>query len=117
LLVVDNANNSDILFRARQLKGIINYLPKSEMGVVVYTMRTLEVARETRGDVVELRAIDRQDTVAFLTKLLTRKELLRDNTMLTELLDELTYLLLAIAQAAAYLNRNCMLIVKYLKLL
>jgi hypothetical protein len=37
--------------------------------------------------------------------------------MLTELLDELTYLPLAIAQAAAYLNRNRMSIAKYLKLL
>jgi tetratricopeptide (TPR) repeat protein len=86
-------------------------------GVVVYTTRTPEVAKETRGDVIELRAIDRQDAVAFLTKSLTRKELLRNNTTLTELLDKLTYLPLAIAQAAAYLNRNRMSVTKYLTLL
>jgi tetratricopeptide (TPR) repeat protein len=117
LLVVDNADDPDILFGAGQSKGIVDYLPKSETGVVVYTTRTPEVAEETRGDVIELGAMDRQDAVAFLTKLLTRKELLRDDTTLTELLDELTYLPLAIAQAAAYLNRNCMSVAKYLQLL
>jgi hypothetical protein len=70
----------------------------------VYTTHTLEVAKETYSDIIKLRAIDRQDAVAFLTKLLTRKELLRNNIILTELLDKLTYLPLAIAQAAAYLN-------------
>jgi hypothetical protein len=59
LLVIDNADDPDILFGARQLKGIVDYLPKSETGVVVYTTRTLEVAEETRGDVVELGAMDR----------------------------------------------------------
>jgi hypothetical protein len=117
LLVVDNADDPDILFGVGQSKGIVDYLPESETGVVVYTTRTPEVAEETRGDVIELGAMDRQDAVAFLTKSLTRKELLRNNTTLTELLDELTYLPLAIAQAAAYLNRNRMSVAKYLKLL
>ncbi|KAF2825327.1 hypothetical protein CC86DRAFT_294722, partial [Ophiobolus disseminans] len=65
---------------------------------------------------IELGAMDRQDALAFLTKSLTRKDLRNDATT-NELLDELTCLPLAIAQAAAYLNRNRMSITRYLQLL
>jgi tetratricopeptide (TPR) repeat protein len=49
--------------------------------------------------------------------LLIRKDLLDNKAITTEVLGELTYLPLAIAQAAAYLNRNRILITQYLKLL
>jgi tetratricopeptide (TPR) repeat protein len=117
LLVVDNADDVDIFFGTEQSKGIANYLPESETGVVVYTTRTPEIAELARGDVLELGAMDRQDAATFLTKSLTRKTLLCDDATTTELLDELTYLPLAIAQAAAYLNRNRMPVAKYLQLL
>jgi hypothetical protein len=80
----------------------------------VYTTRTPEVAQQTRGDAIELGAMDRQDAVTFLTRLLTRKNLLYNDATITELLDELTCLPLAIAQAAAYLNRNRMSVAKYI---
>jgi hypothetical protein len=117
LLVVDNADDVDIFFGTEQSKGIADYLPESETGVVVYTTRTPEIAELARGDVLELGAMDRQDAATFLTKSLSRKTLLRDDATTTELLDELTYLPLAIAQAAAYLDRNRMPVAKYLQLL
>jgi tetratricopeptide (TPR) repeat protein len=117
LLVVDNADDADTFFGTEQSKGIIDYLPESETGIVVYTTRTLEVAGLTRGDVIELGAMDREDAVAFLTKSLIRKDLLRNDATIKGLLDELTYLPLAIAQAAAYLNRNRMSVSRYLQLL
>jgi tetratricopeptide (TPR) repeat protein len=116
LLVVDNADEADIFFGTEQSKGIVEYLPESETGVVVYTTRTPEVAELTRGDVIELGAMDREDAVTFLTKSLARKDILNDATT-TELLDKLTCLPLAIAQAAAYLNRNRVSVSKYLQLL
>jgi hypothetical protein len=117
LLIVDNADDIDIFFGTEQLRGIVDYLPESETGVVVYTTRTLEVAEQTRGDVIELGAMDRQDAVAFLTRSLTREDLLRNDATTNELLDELTCLPLAIAQAAAYLKRNRMPVAKYMQLL
>jgi tetratricopeptide (TPR) repeat protein len=116
LMVVDNADDVDIFFRMEQSRGIVDYLPKSDTGVIMYTTRTPEVAESTRGDVIELAAMDREDAVAFLTKLL-RKDLLHNDATITELLDELACLPLAIAQAAAYLNRNRMSVAKYLQLL
>jgi hypothetical protein len=117
LLVVDNADDVNIFFGTEQTKGIVEYLLESETGVVVYTTRIPEVAELARGDVIELGAIDRQDAATLLTKSLTRKDLLRDNATTTELPDELTCLPFAIAQAAAYLNRNRMSVAKYLQLL
>ncbi|KAF2628862.1 hypothetical protein BU25DRAFT_409876 [Macroventuria anomochaeta] len=121
LLVVDNADDPDIFFGVGQSKGIVDYLPESEEGVTVYTTRTPEVAELTRGDVVEIGAMERHDAADFLTKSLTRKDLLRSDAtaskLLDELLDDLACLPLAIAQAAAYLNRNRMSIAKYLWLL
>ena len=121
LLVVDNADDPDILFRTGRLKGIVDYLPESEEGLVVYTTRTPEVAELTHRDVIELGAMGWQDARDFLTKSLTRKDLLHNdatsNRLLDELLDELTCLPLAIAQAAAYLNRKRMPISEYLRLL
>jgi len=118
LLVVDNADDPDILFGTGHSKGLVDYLPENETGVVVYTTRTLEVAVSlTRGDVIELEAMNRQDAADFLAKSLIRKDLLRDSATKDRLLDELTCLPLAIAQAAAYLNRNRMSVAKYLQLL
>jgi hypothetical protein len=118
LLVVDNADDPDIFFGTEPSRGIVDYLLESESGVVVYTTRTLEVAVSlTRGDVLELDAMDRGDAIDFLSESLVRKELLRNQVMTDKLLDELTCLPLAIAQAAAYLNINRMTITKYLRLL
>jgi len=118
LLVVDNADDPNILFGSGQLEGIVDYLPESEGGVTLYTTRTLEVAVSlTRGDVLELDTMDRGDAMDFLSKSLVRKELLSNQAVTDKLLDELTCLPLAIAQAAAYLNRNRMPVAKYLQLL
>ncbi|CAN9191629.1 unnamed protein product [Alternaria alternata] len=118
LVVVDNADDPNILFGSEQSGGIVDYLPESESGVVVYTTRTLAVAVSlTRGDVLELGAMDRGDAIDFLSESLVRKELLTNQAMTDKLLDELACLPLAIAQAAAYLNINRMTITKYLWLL
>jgi hypothetical protein len=56
--------------------------------------------------VLQVEEMDRPEAINFLKKTLIRKQLLDSETITTELLDELTYLPLAIAQAAAYLNTN-----------
>ncbi|KAL6152542.1 hypothetical protein ACJQWK_04653 [Exserohilum turcicum] len=118
LLVVDNADDADIFFGVGQRRGIFDYLPKSEQGIVIYTTRTMEVAVSlTQGDVLELGAMNWQDAREFLSNSLVRKALLRDTAMTDTLLDELTCLPLAITQAAAYINRNRISILKYLQLL
>jgi hypothetical protein len=124
LLVVDNADDMDMLFGSSDVgggdaRGGINHsLPESEKGVILFTTRSREVAVSVAGsDVVELHEMDEQEAIRFLEKSLIRKDLLRDHATVTELLGELTCLPLAITQAAAYLNTKQVPIAEYLELL
>jgi tetratricopeptide (TPR) repeat protein len=93
LLVLDNADDHDILYGTEHVAGIIDYLPESEKG------------------------ISRLDAMNFLEKSLIGKNLTEERKEMEELLDELACLPLAIAQAAAYLNMNRTSITRYLRLL
>ncbi|KAI1767803.1 TPR-like protein [Hypoxylon sp. FL1150] len=119
LLIIDNADNSELLFGSFDEPGGINgYLPQSNNGLILFTTRSREVAISAAGsDVIDLHEMNLEEATTFLGKTLTNKKLSEDETMVNELLQELTYLPLAITQAAAYLNRNQMTIEKYLALL
>jgi tetratricopeptide (TPR) repeat protein len=118
LLVLDNADDPDLVFGTEQSPGILDYLPESEKGIILFTTRTQEVAVSlTRGDVLELGSMSRGDATEFLEKSVINKSLVQDGGAAGELLDELACLPLAIAQAASYLNMNRTTIVKYLHLI
>ncbi|KAF2627821.1 HET-domain-containing protein [Macroventuria anomochaeta] len=118
LLVLDNADDHNILFGTEYGAGIIDYLPESEKGMTVFTTRVQELAVSlTRGDVLELGSMNTPEATDFLEKSLVKKSLAEDRKEVEELLDELACLPLAIAQAAAYLNMNRTTITKYLRLL
>jgi hypothetical protein len=64
----------------------------------VFTTRTQEAAVAlARSDVIKLEAMSRQEAVDLLKGSLIRKDLLNSDSNTTDLLDELTYLPLAIA--------------------
>jgi tetratricopeptide (TPR) repeat protein len=125
LLVVDNADDANILFgNGQQAHGIIEYLPQSETGLILFTSRHQEVATKLAGsDVIELDEMDNQEAVSFFKNSLAsnsvaQKQLFNNTADVTELLKELAYLPLAIAQAAAFLSQNKNLsIAGYLQLL
>jgi tetratricopeptide (TPR) repeat protein len=118
LLIVDNADDIEIVFGAGRSKGVADYLPEKEDSLIVFTTRHQEVAVSLTGsDVVELEKMDGKEAVDFLEKSLIRKDLLRDDAVTSKLLVELDYLPLAIAQAAAYINTNKTSILEYLRLL
>ncbi|RYN54210.1 hypothetical protein AA0117_g13322 [Alternaria alternata] len=118
LLVLDNADDHDILYGTEHAPGIIDYLPESERGMTMFTTRVQELAVSlTRGDVLELGSMSKPDATNFLEKSLIRKNLTEEREAVEGLLDELAFLPLAIAQAAAYLNMNRTTITKYLRLL
>jgi tetratricopeptide (TPR) repeat protein len=124
LLIVDNADDINLLFDGvQQSQGIIDYLPQSKSGLTVFTTRYQEIATQVAGiDVIELEEMNHQEAVSFLEQSLAsnsvaRKEVV-NNANATKLLEELVYLPLAIAQAAAYLSRNKNLTISsYLQLL
>jgi tetratricopeptide (TPR) repeat protein len=107
LLIIDNADDMNLIFGTEQMNGIADYLPQSETGLMLYTTRNQDVAVSlTDSNVIELEQMDRQEAVSFLEQAVIRKQLLDNRSITTELLDELAYLPLAISQCAAYLNRN-----------
>lgn len=117
LLVVDNVDDSNIALGNAQTKGIVDYLPEREDGMIVFTTRTLEIATSlTQADVLELDAMNRVDAANFFRTLLVKKDVLHDELRTSELLEKLAYLPLAIAQAAAYMNMNRISLVQYLQL-
>ncbi|CAN9172465.1 unnamed protein product [Alternaria alternata] len=118
LLVLDNADDHDILFGTEHTTGIIDYLPESEKGMTVFTTRVQQLAVSlTRSDVLELGSMSKPDATNFLEKSLIRISLTEEREEIEELLEELACFPLAIAQAAAYLNMNKTTITKYLRLL
>ena len=118
LLIVDNADDMEIVTGSEQVRGIADYLPHSEEGLILFTTRTQEVAVAlARSDVIKMQAMSRQEAVDLLKSSLVRKDLLNSDINTTDLLNELTYLPLAIAQAAAYLNTNEISVSEYLRLL
>ncbi|KAI3326403.1 P-loop containing nucleoside triphosphate hydrolase protein [Xylariaceae sp. AK1471] len=119
LLIVDNADDKEILFgSSAKPSGIDEYLPESDNGLTLFTTRSREVAVAVAGsDVVDLHGMNLEEATGFLGKTLINKQLLHDKPTTEELFQELTYLPLAITQAAAYINQNQISIKKYLALL
>ena len=119
LLVVDNADDGDVLLgSADKPGGISQYLPESDDSFTLFTTRSREVAVSVAGsDVVELDKMDPAEAVEFLENSLIRKDMVLDKTATTELLEELTYLPLAITQAAAYINIKQLPLAEYVELL
>ncbi|RDW56997.1 hypothetical protein BP6252_13950 [Coleophoma cylindrospora] len=118
LLVMDNADDRDLLFGIADKDGIYKYLPESESGLVLFTTRSREVAVEVAGaDIIDLEQMSHADASRFLKSSLGKKQQLETEETITKLLRELAYLPLAISQASAYLNKNQLSIRKYLDLL
>jgi tetratricopeptide (TPR) repeat protein len=118
LLIVDNADDMEILFGPEgNNDGIWQYLPRSENGRTLVTTRSGEVAMAFGVDAVQLEAMDEDEAYILLETSLVWKTVLGDIDGVRQLLRELTFLPIAIVQAAAYLNRNRISVSQFLKLL
>ncbi|KAF1809967.1 TPR repeat protein [Eremomyces bilateralis CBS 781.70] len=118
LLIIDNADDMDLLRGVEQGEGLLDFLPESDNGLTLFTTRHNEVAQFVAGgDVIEVEKMKTQEAINLLKKSLILKHLPSDDTLITNLLVELDYLPLAITQAAAYINTNKSSISEYLQLL
>ncbi|KAL6362697.1 hypothetical protein LRP88_04000 [Fusarium phalaenopsidis] len=119
LVIVDNTDERDLVLGGpRHSFSIDEQLPQSPTGRTLFTTRSNEVALEVSDEEPpELGEMKPEEALTFLGKSINSKLLLADHSVASELLEELTYLPLAIAQAAAYLNRNKITITRYLELL
>jgi tetratricopeptide (TPR) repeat protein len=115
MLVVDNADDMDALGGHDSEKGILDYLPESELGLTVFTTRDKKTAHALAGNnIVDVEKLGLVTASDLLKKMLTRKDLLYESAVVNKLLVELDCLPLAITQAAGFINVNPVSIDEYL---
>lgn len=123
ILVFDNADDIDMWIgkpkiETQQSVRLIDYIPRSKFGRVIFTTRDRKVGvKLAHQNVIEMSHVTEDTATQMLRNLLIRKDLVDSRPADTKaMLAWLTYLPLAIAQAAAYINENGINLADYLAL-
>ncbi|KAK4696133.1 hypothetical protein P7C71_g1739, partial [Lecanoromycetidae sp. Uapishka_2] len=112
LLILDSADDSEIIFGARKanermmLKGLSEFLPQSTNGTIIFTTRNRKVGVKfatTEGIITmpNMEAVDAEKLYMAQSG-----ENTTDEDSVAELLARLEYLPLAITQAGSYISEN-----------
>ncbi|KAJ5157873.1 uncharacterized protein N7482_008973 [Penicillium canariense] len=121
LLIIDNADDIDMWTDGGPNSisiGLRSFLPKSDQGVIIFTTRSTRVAQYlASANTIEIPEMDETKALELLTNSLMNKNLLQDTDSTRKLLERLTYLPLAIVQAASFVNENNTDIASYVRLL
>jgi tetratricopeptide (TPR) repeat protein len=134
ILVFDNADDIDMWMATTRLehkeseqsaqgclgksRRLIDYLPKNTRGCIIFTTRDKKAAvKFTQQNIVKVPEMNWQAATELLKKCLANADLIEKEQNTAALLAELTYLPLAIVQAAAYINENGITPSDYLTLL
>jgi tetratricopeptide (TPR) repeat protein len=123
LLIFDNADDLNMWTEtspSSKSDGLRKYLPRTSdgQGAILFTTRSSKVAQYLAStEIIEIPEMDEYKATKVLKNLLINKALLDDQESTKKLLERLTYLPLAIVQAASFINENLMDISSYVKLL
>ncbi|KAI3323837.1 TPR-like protein [Xylariaceae sp. AK1471] len=117
LLIIDNADDTELLFGGVNSYSICDYLPFSTKGSILFTTRNHEVVG--RLDILPDQAftidgMSENEALQMLGKAIKPQQM-RDSDSNKALLELLAYLPLAIKQAAAYMARTGVSVKKYLE--
>jgi len=117
LFVVDNVDDKDALFSTDPSTGksLLDYVPRSSKGAVLFTTRNRDIAFDIAGDVTQAIRVEPMapsEAAGLLVKKIGEKF---DLAHAQKLFDELEYLPLAIAQAAAYMQKRQQTVTEYLQ--
>ena len=118
LLVLDNADDQDVLFSRRvqgSSKALVDYLPRSSNGSILITTRDKRVGQRltSKDHLIVVSSFETEDARQLLRNKLP-KEAECDEGEIKELFETLHYLPLAITQAAAYINEEGVSLQDYL---
>jgi hypothetical protein len=117
LLIVDNADDTDILEPSTCSHGLLRCLPESPLGVTIFTTRSSSFAQRLAGsDLLRLKRPSKDEAAKLLTTALVDSDLLSDPTAVTKLVADLGHMPLAILQAAEYINGEEISIPEYSRL-
>lgn len=122
LLILDNADDEAVWGKRSnpvdRRPTLMDYLPSSNNGSILITTRSRRVANYLAGkEVIELSTMPLNEAREMFTNLLEKPEMTADENTMLALLDQLTYLPLAIVQAASYMNMTQVPLKTYLELL
>ncbi|KAJ5918235.1 FabD/lysophospholipase-like protein [Penicillium verhagenii] len=109
LLILDNADDIELwtspLSPEAGSKWLIDYMPQGRLGTIIWTTRDRKVAtRVTQENVVTVPQMDESMASDLMRKCLIDPIGDEEQSALLRLLQKLSYLPLAIVQAAAYIN-------------
>ncbi|KAI2740146.1 hypothetical protein DTO013E5_5740 [Penicillium roqueforti] len=119
LFIVDNADDYDILFGSDGVRGrLCKYFPASDTGVILLTTRFSRVAEcfTSQRDTIQLLPMEANEAIALFEKLVANT-LIHSRKMTEKLLEELSWLPLAIKQAASYIEFTNVSVSRYLDLM
>jgi tetratricopeptide (TPR) repeat protein len=121
LMVVDNADDPGVLLGSTDgdpvSARLLDCLPHSNRGKILFTTRSRRVAGDlTQSRIIELHDMSKAEARQLLARRISKPELLDDGKAVDILLESLTYLPLAIVQAAAFVNSNDVSVSGYLSL-
>ncbi|KAI9658337.1 MAG: hypothetical protein M1821_002470 [Bathelium mastoideum] len=120
LIVFDNADDVSMWIGDDQSEQerLIDYLPRSDQGSIVFTTRNRKGATKlVQNRFLEVQEMEEEVALAMLRNCLHDKTLVQSREDAVRLLDQLTHLPLAIAQATAYINENSITLLEYSTLL
>jgi tetratricopeptide (TPR) repeat protein len=116
LLIIDNADDVDLLCNSAKAVPLSDSLPFSLKGSIVFTTRNDEVSQKfdiRRESIIHLAEMSRPEAIDMLQKGLSANQI-SDTQSIASLLDFLTDLPLAIKQASAYMAKTGMMVTQYL---
>jgi hypothetical protein len=98
--------------------ALTSFLPRSPQGYVIFTTRNRQLAVELASpELITLDEMNEEATINMLSILLVQKDLLGDREAIMTVLQQLTFLPLAVTQAAAYINKTVINLTDYVSLL
>ena len=116
LLIIDNADNTELLFDHNT--GLINYLPSSWNGSILFTTRNREIISRLdipETNVLAIEEMSENEALELLTLHLNQSQM-QDMECTRKLAESLGYLPLALRQASAYMAKTRISTSKYLDL-
>jgi tetratricopeptide (TPR) repeat protein len=117
LLVFDNVDNVDLAsteLSTPRSANLIDYLPQCELGSIIFTTTNSSVAKTLAlQNIVKLQEMMPETAERMLKNHMINPALVNEKQEMQSLLRELSYLPLAIVQAAAYINMNDITLKEY----
>ncbi|RDW57304.1 hypothetical protein BP5796_12754 [Coleophoma crateriformis] len=121
LIIVDNADDTDVLFKETGIDTLplIDYLPSSSKGSMIFTTRTRVAAVEqvnTQENRIEVPEMGKKEAKDLLKATLGETAINQEPGAVDELIRILAHLPLAIIQAASFISKNAIQLENYISM-